>query len=238
MVPSSFGLLAAGNVDWLEVALVIVLLVISLGVHEAAHAWSAWKLGDSTAKDMGRMTINPIVHIDPFMTIILPALCAIVGAPIFGGAKPVPVNMNRLRNPWLDMGVVAFAGPLSNLLLACLFFALWKFFVATGYYNGAAELMSGRYDQLLPRVMLSSMSFNVVLFVFNLIPIPPLDGSRILVNLLPESLRESYTSLGRFGLLIVFFVINYVEPAQMLLRSTRLQVIHLVEKVVTLGGAW
>lgn len=236
-MPPGFALIG-GNVDWLEIAFVIILLIISLGVHEAAHAWSAWKLGDSTAKDMGRMTVNPIVHIDPFMTILLPALCAITGAPIFGGAKPVPVNMHRLRNPWVDMGVVAFAGPLSNLLLACLFLALWKFFLITGYYNGAELAQSLRHDDLLPRVLLQTVGFNVVLFVFNLIPIPPLDGSRIMANLLPPSLRENYSRIGGFGLLAVFMLINYVEPFRRVVISAINEVHDLVVQVVTLGGKW
>ena len=238
MLPPSFALIRGGNVDWLEVAFIIILLVISLGIHEAAHAWSAWKLGDSTAKDLGRMTVNPIVHVDPFMTIILPGMCALLGAPIFGGAKPVPVNMHRLRNPWVDMGVVAFAGPLSNLLLACLFFGLWHFFVLTGYYNGAEATASLRYADLLPRVMWASMNFNVLLFVFNLIPIPPLDGSRIMANLLPITLRESYVRISGWGLLIVFMLLNYVAAFRQLVDSTHGKVVELVEQVVTLGGKW
>jgi Zn-dependent protease len=237
MLPPGFALIG-GDVDWLEAVFVIILLIVSLGVHEAAHAWSAWKLGDSTAKDMGRMTINPIVHIDPFMTILLPALCFITGAPIFGGAKPVPVNFNRLRNPWVDMAVVAFAGPLSNLLLACLFFALWKLSVQTGFYNGAADTLSGRYSDLLPRVMLESVKYNVLLFVFNLIPIPPLDGSRIMANVLPMSLRESYVRISGFGLLIVFVLINYVGPFRAVVGSALYKVTMLVENVVTLGHRW
>lgn len=237
MLPTSFGLMSS-NVDWIEAAFVIVLLVISLGVHEAAHAWSAWKLGDSTAKDLGRMTINPIVHIDPFMTILLPAMCAIAGAPIFGGAKPVPVNFNRLRNPWVDMAIVAFAGPLSNLLLACLFFALFKIFVITGFYNDAAYTELARRGDLLPRIMLKSMQYNVLLFVFNLIPIPPLDGSRIMANALPLSLRENYLRIGGFGLLILFVLINYVRPFQQLVFSTLDQVVLLVMNIVTLGNRW
>ncbi|MDZ4772841.1 MAG: site-2 protease family protein [Planctomycetota bacterium] len=237
MVPAAFGLVGS-NVDWIETAFVIVLLVISLGVHEAAHAWSAWKLGDSTAKDMGRMTLNPLVHIDPFMSIILPALCAITGAPIFGGAKPVPVNFNRLRNPWPDMGIVAFAGPLSNLLLACLFFALFKLFVLTGFYNDAAYTALARENDLLPRIMMKSMQYNVLLFVFNLIPIPPLDGSRIMANALPLSVRENYVRIGGFGLVLVFMLINYVRPFQVLVFSVLDKVEDLVKNIVTLGNRW
>lgn len=184
------------------------------------------------------MTINPIVHIDLFMTILLPALCALTGAPIFGGAKPVPVNFHRLRNPWVDMAVVAFAGPLSNLILACLFFALYKFFVTTGYYNGANVMEAARRHDLLPLVLAEISFANVALFVFNLIPIPPLDGSRILVNLLPESLRDNYLRLGLFGLFLVYFLINYVAPFRIAVYSTMFKVDDLVERLVSWGGAW
>jgi Zn-dependent protease len=214
-------------------------LIVSLGIHEAAHAWSAYKLGDSTAKDLGRMTLNPIVHIDLFMTILLPLMCYFVGAPLFGGAKPVPVNFNRLRNPWADMAVVAFAGPLSNFLLAILFWALWKFFVLYGYYNGAAELADLRQFDLLPKILQAAMATNVVLFVFNLIPIPPLDGSRIVVNLLPISLRESYMAIGTYGLFIILALLNYV-PAfnQLVYGDVMPKVIRLVKSIASLGGHW
>lgn len=224
--------------DPIGATLAIILLIVSLGVHEAAHAWSAWKLGDSTARDLGRMTLNPIVHIDLFMTILLPAMCILVGAPIFGGAKPVPVNFNRLRNPWLDMGIVAFAGPLSNFLLAVLFFALMTFFVNTGYYNGAAVTEDARMLDLLPRVLLSAAGTNVALFVFNLIPIPPLDGSRILVNLLPESLRVGYTQLGVYGLFIILALLNYVPAFNQFYFDVARHVFAVVRQVATLGGTW
>lgn len=236
MVPS-FALLSFER-DPIGAILGIVLIIVSLGIHEAAHAWSAYKLGDSTAKDMGRMTINPLVHIDLWMTIGLPLLCAISGAPIFGGAKPVPVNFHRLRNPWVDMAVVAFAGPLSNLILAILFYALAKFFVLTGYYNGAADLVGGRWDDMLPRVLYGATATNVILFVFNLIPIPPLDGSRIMVNVLPESLRETYTRIGAFGLFAIYFLINYSVPFQNVYAQVFSSTFHVVKRIVSLGGLW
>jgi Zn-dependent protease len=115
--------------DPLSIALLIVLLIVCLGVHEAAHAWVAWKCGDSTARDLGRLTLNPIAHVDLFMTIILPAILIYTTGFIFGGAKPVPVDFHRLRHPWRDMSLVAFAGPLSNFLLAILFAIVWKFLI-------------------------------------------------------------------------------------------------------------
>lgn len=224
--------------DPLGIVLGIVLIVLSLGVHEAAHAWSAYKLGDSTAKDLGRMTLNPIVHIDLWMSIGLPLLCAISGAPIFGGAKPVPVNFHRLRNPWVDMAVVAFAGPLSNLLLAFLFLALTKFFVLTGYYNGAADVADGRWDDMLPRVLFAAAVTNVALFVFNLIPIPPLDGSRIMVNILPESMRESFTRLGFYGLFVIYGLMSFVPAFRHTYGEVFGATFGFVENVVSLGGKW
>lgn len=194
------------GMDPVELVLGLILLVISLGIHEAAHAWVAWKCGDSTARDLGRITLNPIPHIDPFMTLILPAMLFYFsgGRMMFGGAKPVPVNFHRLRHPWRDMSLVAIAGPASNLILAALFVVLYKFFVTTGFYNGAAEIMDDRGGDLLPRVLGGAAASNVVLAVFNMVPIPPLDGSRVMAWLLPENLRPSYVALERFGMLIVF----------------------------------
>ena len=194
------------GMDPVELILLLVLLVISLGIHEAAHGWVAWKCGDSTARDLGRITLNPIPHIDPFMTLILPAMLFYFtgGRMMFGGAKPVPVNFHRLRHPWRDMSLVAIAGPASNLLLAVLFVFAFRFFVSTGYYHGAAEALYDRRNDLLPRVLEGAAAFNVVLAVFNMVPVPPLDGSRVMAWLLPEGIRPSYVALERFGMLIVF----------------------------------
>lgn len=185
------------------------------------------------------MTLNPIVHIDLFMTILLPAFCLIAGAPVFGGAKPVPVNFNRLRKPWTDMMLVALAGPFSNLILAVLLFAMMKLFAMTGFYNGAAETVSGRMQDLLPRVLYGASTMNVLLFAFNLIPIPPLDGSRVAVQLLPVSMRESYLGLATFGLFIIYGLINFVPGFQhFFIYDVYLPLIHIVQEVATLGGRW
>jgi len=123
---------------------------------------------------------------------------------MFGGAKPVPVNFHRLRHPWRDMSLVAIAGPASNLVLAVLFLVAYKFFITTGFYNGPAQSVDERASDLLPRVLGGAAATNVILAVFNMVPIPPLDGSRVMAWLLPESLRPSYVALERFGMLIVF----------------------------------
>ena len=224
--------------DPLNVVLTIVLLVICLSVHEAAHAWVAWKCGDSTAKDLGRITLNPLPHIDPFMTILLPAFLMWQTGFIFGGAKPVPVSFHRLRHPWRDMSFVALAGPVSNLLLALLFIFAWHFFVSTGFYNGAGLSESARQHDLLPQVLRQAVIFNLVLTVFNLVPIPPLDGSRVMAYMLPPGVRGPYVSLERFGLLIVFGLV-FLSPAfNSFLGGTVDQLLTALDSLVTLGGRW
>lgn len=224
--------------DWIGIALIIVLLIVCLGIHEAAHAWVAWKCGDTTARDLGRLTLNPIAHVDLFMTIILPAILISTRGFIFGGAKPVPVDFHRLRNPWRDMSLVAFAGPLSNFLLAILFAVARHFLIRTGFYNDAAATEFARQSDRLPSIMQAAVGFNVILAVFNMVPIPPLDGSRIMAYALPASLRPSYISLERFGLMIVMVLIFFVPGFQMLLGRWMYAVTQAVEWIATLGGAW
>jgi Zn-dependent protease len=210
------------------IVLVLGFLILSLGIHEAAHGWVAWKRGDSTAKDLGRITLNPIPHIDPFMTIILPAAMYFLtnGRYIFGGAKPVPVQANRLRHPLRDMVLVALAGPGSNFLLAVLFLVAWKSVMASGSYSS---------DQVLPQVLLASMQFNVVLAIFNLLPIPPLDGSRVMNWLLPPTLRPAYSSLERWGLLVIFGLL-YIRSFNVFLSNGIQSTIGFLDRMT--GGAW
>ena len=181
----------------LGIALVVAFLILSLGIHEAAHAWVAWRCGDSTARDLGRMTINPIPHIDPWMTIIIPGLLAFAGAPIFGGAKPVPVNYHNLRHPLRDMALVAIAGPASNFLIAILFAIAWKLCLGSGMYEA---------DSLMVLVLLYSMFANVMLTAFNLLPIPPLDGSR----LLPRSFDGLVDAMAPYSMIVLLLVANAV----------------------------
>ncbi|MEI6237471.1 MAG: site-2 protease family protein [Candidatus Saccharibacteria bacterium] len=177
--------------------LLIVLLVIlfSMTIHEAMHAFASYWLGDDTAKMLGRLTLNPIKHIDPVLTILMPILLAISGGPIFGGAKPVPFNPNNLRFGEWGMAIVALAGPISNLIIAFLSFGLWA--LCKDYMG----------YELLASVLVISVSVNLGFFAFNMIPIPPLDGSRVLYVLAPDFFRRGMDYVERFGILIIFAII-------------------------------
>ena len=223
--------------DPVELAMTIILLVVSLGIHEAAHGWVALKCGDTTARDLGRITLNPIPHIDLFMTILLPAMLFIGsgGRMLFGGAKPVPVSFHRLRHPWRDMSLVAIAGPLSNFLLAILFMVALKFFLHTGLYNGASPA-GARYDDFLPRVLWSTMSTNVILAVFNLVPIPPLDGSRVMAWLLPDALRPAYVRLENVGMVVIFGLLYLSDGFRYYLYGTVDTVVRFLDHAIPIGG--
>lgn len=191
---------------------VIAILVISLGLHEMAHAAAAAWRGDDTAKKLGRMTPNPIKHIDPVMTIALPVLLwfvlpALLGWPkmIFGGAKPVPVVMDRLRNRHRDMAIVALAGPVMNFLLAFLLLML---------HEGLRTWGGLHSEDTFSSILRQGAFYNVLLGAFNMLPIPPLDGSRVVTYLLPSSLRPGYIALERFGLLLVIAFVFLVPGTQ------------------------
>jgi len=212
------------------IALVIGLLVLSLGIHEAAHGWVALQCGDTTARDLGRITLNPIAHIDPVMTILVPTVCFLVGGFFFGGAKPVPVNYHRLRNPLRDMALVAIAGPLSNFLLAGFFLFCAKVVVE--------QLQIWGPESLGATVLGYAITTNLVLAAFNMLPIPPLDGSRVMTWLLPTGLREPYQAMERFGLILVIVAIRAVPAVQELVWSTVRVMQHGIQSLVSLGGRW
>ncbi|WP_260763792.1 site-2 protease family protein [Candidatus Mycosynbacter amalyticus] len=185
----------------MTIAITIGVVLVSMTVHEAMHGFVAYWLGDDTAKDEGRLTLNPIKHIDPFLTILLPVMLAIVGGPIFGGAKPVPFNPNRVRYDEWGAALVALAGPLTNLLIAFVSFGLM---VALGYGQVNALMLGGG---IVGTILQYFVFINLGFFVFNMLPIPPLDGSRVLYALAPDFVRRGMEAIEQAGLLVVFALV-------------------------------
>lgn len=176
-------------------------VLFAISVHESAHAWSADRCGDPTARLMGRVTLNPIAHIDLFGTIIFPLLLAIVGAPVFGWAKPVLVNPRNFRNRRRDGMIVAAAGPLANILISLAVIALLLAFFQPIMAASSPTVL------LLVRIATFLLLINIFLAVFNLIPIPPLDGSGILEGLLRGQARAWYERIKPYGFFILLFII-------------------------------
>jgi Zn-dependent protease len=189
-----------------QIAVWLVPLVIAIVFHEVAHGLVARRLGDRTAEERGRLTLNPIKHIDPFGTVILPLILAISHVPVFGWAKPVPVNYRRLRNPRRDMVLVALAGPGMNFLLALLGTAL---LAATISLSGGA---SDGAPQMIAQNALNFLLINIFLAVFNLLPVPPFDGGHVVEGLLPLPLAQRFARIGRYSLLVLV-VLLLVLPA-------------------------
>ncbi len=174
-------------------------VIFAITVHEVAHGWVAKKRGDKTAWMLGRLTLNPIKHIDPIGTILVPGLLLITGTGfIFGWAKPVPVNMRNLKNPIPDMALVAAAGPLSNLMMA----VAWALF---GRMGGILNIDAA--IQPMMYMSFAGITINLVLALINLLPIPPLDGSRILTALLPKRWAWYYSRVEQYGFFILLFLL-------------------------------
>jgi len=171
---------------------------------EAAHGWMAERCGDNTARLLGRVTFNPIKHVDPFGTLLLPGLLLLLNAPfLFGYAKPVPVNFGRLRQPKRDMVWVALAGPAVNIMLA----------LASAFALHAAAWLPGELAAWVGQNLVNSIIINVVLAVFNMLPLPPLDGGRVLTGLLPDPWAWHFSRIERYGLLILIGLLFLVPMA-------------------------
>lgn len=194
-----------GRTDLAYIPIWFVIFLLSLSIHEAAHAWTAQKMGDPTARYLGRVTLNPLAHIDLIGTIIFPLMSILTGSFFFGWAKPVPVDLNQLRNRKLGDILVSLAGPASNVLLALIFFVLLK------VSRDAPQFLQPLGTFALPVIQMlqTGLTLNIVLAVFNLLPIPPLDGSHVLQNLLPENAAQAFASISPLvGMVILFVLVN------------------------------
>jgi Zn-dependent protease len=182
------------NISLYTVSVWVLPLLIAITFHEAAHAFVAYRLGDNTAKELGRVSFNPLKHIDPFGTVILPGVLLLSHSPfLFGYAKPVPVNFRNLNHPRLDMVWVALAGPVTNILLALA--------AATAFH--AMPWIPADYAKWTADNLKNTLIINVVLAIFNMLPIPPLDGGRVAVGLLPRFLAYPLARLEPYGMLIL-----------------------------------
>ncbi len=181
------------SMNLVTIALYLVIVIIALTIHEFCHAWAGHMLGDITAKREGRLTLNPLSHIDPFSTLLLPVVLILFGSPVvFGAAKPVPFNPYAVRYGKWGAALVAVAGPTSNLLMATVVGLYLRIFSISG--------VTGKF-------LLQFVLINLAFFVFNMIPIPPLDGSRVLYAVLPSSLQDVMDQIERYGIILIFVIL-------------------------------
>ena len=180
----------------LQIAVFAVPVLLAVTLHEVAHGYAALRLGDATARDLGRLSLNPLRHVDPIGTVVVPALLVALGGWVFGWAKPVPVNPSRFRQPRQDMALVALAGPLANLAMGVAWALVVRF--ALVYHDGLGALA-----QPLAAMGFAGIVINTVLLVLNLLPLPPLDGGRVLVGVLPARGAAAVARLEPFGLAVI-----------------------------------
>jgi Zn-dependent protease len=192
----------------LQAAALIVPLIFAIVFHEVAHGWVARALGDPTAHELRRLSLNPLRHVDPIGTVVLPGMLALAGAPVFGWAKPVPVDQRRLRNPRYGMMLVAAAGPLTNFVLAAVAAIALGLVARTGSVNPVVAFLALNLQNFI--------LINIFLALFNLLPIPPFDGSHIVEGLLPRQASHAYAKLRPYGfplLFVLLLVVPYIWPS-------------------------
>ncbi len=208
--------------------LIAPVLLFSMVAHEYAHGYAALKNGDMTAYQLGRLTWNPAKHIDPFMTIILPLLLFLANAPIFGGAKPVPVNPRNYRNFKKGDIIVSLAGVATNLVIALLCVPV----IMLVYLIGSKSSALAGPASIFQLMLVFGIQLNIALAVFNLIPLPPLDGSHVMKYLLPPAWSLSYQRLGRYGLILLFLLISFGRPLLMVWFTPGFALIGALNRIV------
>ena len=189
------------DINVAQIFISLTVLLFSLTVHESAHAWTADRLGDPTARLLGRVSLNPLVHIDPIGTVVFPLIAAISGVPLIGWAKPVPVNGRQLSRPRRDYVFVAAAGPASNLALALVAAIVLHLVPVTPVTIGEPNVSAP-----IAALLVQLRQINVLLAVFNMIPIPPLDGGNVLAGLLPLSLAIPFARMRPYGFLLLYLL--------------------------------
>lgn len=175
-------------------------VLFAITLHEVGHGWVAMLLGDPTAKDQGRLSLNPLKHVDPIGTVIVPLIMFFASGFIFGWAKPVPVDWNRLKNTKRDIALVALAGPFANLLMIIFWLIIAKFFIAAAEGDNTTA-------HIITLMALAGIVINSLLMILNLFPLPPLDGSRVVFSLLPEPIASRYAKLEPYGLIILVLLL-------------------------------
>lgn len=198
--------------SYLENIYIVPILIFSVVIHEMAHAWVALKCGDTTAKDLGRITLNPVPHIDLFGSILVPLFSILATGRVFiAWAKPVPIDPRNFRSFKRDDTLVTIAGPISNLLIAfaCVVFVI-AFYYISAAVNPAEGSVGGEFFGYMIKMFYAGIFLNVSLAVFNMIPIPPLDGSHVLANILPHEMAFRYRNIGFMGIFIILALFNFV----------------------------
>ena len=189
------------SINFFVISVWVLPVLLAITLHEAAHAWVAWKLGDDTAKRQGRVTANPINHVDPIGTFLLPGFLLLTGSSfLFGWARPVPVVFQRLRSPRRDMVLVAIAGPASNLAMA----------IVAALLIHLVEYVPAMATEWVAQNLMNAIRINLLLAAFNMLPIPPLDGGRVAVGLLPDFLARPLASVERYGFMILLGILLFL----------------------------